>query len=148
MDKIETLMLVLRQLIENHKSRPEYFKISTDYSTIHASSSPTIVWKRVIDLDEDTRIDDPNSDDKYIVVTYDKNAKVIRCSIYPNSKDRAEAVFSAPVGDIPILNGHYRYFMRLFKAVQRHEKIQEQTHFIKKFHYLFPGSFEDDIFGK
>ena len=143
----ELMRLTLLQLIEYFYMYPECFmledpELSTSEKAYHQTN---IIFQSK---------SDPDTAKRSIVINWNDIAKTLQCSIYFK-----EIPMNGPSGLKPDahtsvqmewkhLNVSYRLFRKLRKAMLNRLKDNEYNEFLSKLHSVFPGTFDEYIFGK
>jgi hypothetical protein len=154
--KEELVHLTLKQLQESLKLTPENFRLDdvTTGTTNNTWPGPTIIWQYRILLDEDKYIPDPLNSVKTIIVTYNKVARTIQCSIY-NREVNALTYGNAPEviatvafnPHIPLLFFRtYRQFMSIRGSILKRRNDKEFMDYMKRLNGIFPSTHEDELF--
>jgi len=156
MTRSELVTLTLDQLLVTFKANPECFDLElTDTKSFSNVINDAIVWKHRIEQ-ESSFIADPHNPARTVIVVHNKATEEIQCFIYMtdiknvNSMNslKADAEMVAQIGTIRLFDANYRRFMQLKKLIQKRNKDKEKDKFLSKLYSIFPGTFDDHIFGK
>lgn len=159
MKKHELIGLTLNQLISTFYSNPESFELDVnDLKPYFGSSNDTIMWRPRVPTDQTgTYAPDPNNPSRSVIIFFNKNTKEIQCCIYMTSLTKAsDGIHLRPDAKIDcfinkyfyLISPNYRKFQLLKKLIQKRDRDAENDKFLRKLHNVFPGTFDDFIFGK
>lgn len=156
MTRSELVSLTLDQLIDTFKRNPECFDLeATELRSFTNVVNDAIMWKHRIEVDK-AYVPDPHNPTRAIVVIHNRNADEIQCFIYMSdiksinnaASSKADAEMVSPIGSFRFLDRNYRKFQTLKKLIIRRNKNAEKDKFLSKLYSIFPGTFDDHIFGK
>jgi len=124
---------------------------SKTYST---GPNDAIMWKHKID--NGGIMTDPNNPSRTVIVINNKATDTIQCMIYFRdmltaanaTHHKPDAQIESPVGFWKRFNPNWRKFHKLKKLIQQNNVARENHSFLGKLHNVFPGTFDDFIFGK
>jgi 23S rRNA U2552 (ribose-2'-O)-methylase RlmE/FtsJ len=147
MTKDELMRLTLQQLTENFYLHPECFVLEDPEvgSDLKGISNSIITFQSAAD---------PNSNTRAVVITYNETIRMLTCNIYfktipPNGITgvKPDAYTSVRI-EFRLFNGTYKKFRKLRAAMIKNFREKENNEFLKKLHSVFPGTFDDFIFGE
>jgi hypothetical protein len=150
MTKAQLLNLVLDQLLQQAMESPESFEILEP----PVSANESIVWRPKITSKVDPAYPsfvDPSDNNRCVIVTYHKYMDTIVCHIGRSLTMAASNNYEAMV-DVKkhwmTWTREYRKYHRLISIIREYAKNKETMKFLRKLNDVFPGTFEEDIFGK
>ena len=148
MTKNEMMLLTIKQLINHFNQHPECFALEEQDNPDLSYSfyNSTIVFQNNNDI-----ISNPRT----VMVTFNSSTCMIDCKIYfrtvliggTASNFKPDASMAIPV-TFKMFNKPYRMFKALRTSIVKRKKDSEGDEFLKKLHSVFPGTFDDYIFGK
>jgi hypothetical protein len=156
MTRHELVGLTLDQLIEAFKANPECFDLEcTELKSFVGGTNEAIMWKHRVEVDK-SYMPDPHNPARTVVVINNKHAEEIQCFIFMSAltsinnaaSSKADADMSSPVGIFRFLDKNHKKFKKLKNMIVKREKNKECDKFLSKLYAIFPGTFDDHIFGK
>jgi hypothetical protein len=157
MTRKELVGLTLDQLLLNFSTSPECFDLEfLDVRSFTVSASEAIMWKHRVEVDSGSYIPDPNNPTRTIVVIHNKSTHRMTCNIYfrdminiaNTASHTAEATCEAKLGFFVTFDSNYKKFNKLKSLIVKHSRAKESNTFLSKLHAVFPGTFDEYIFGK
>ena len=151
MTKEELVLITLRQLNNSFKTTPECLDLE-DYTVtaVHSSfSGPTIIWRRMIEVNGEN-IQDPNNAARTVIITYNKLAKELSCYIFFREVTNIQYAIAIDAKielkwRIPFLHTPYWKFMALRKKLIHRIKNKQSIEYLDKLSEIFPTTFTDDL---
>ena len=156
MTRHDLVGLTLDQLLNNFASGPECFDLEVaEAKSFSAGPSDAIMWKHKIENGD--IIQDPTQPMRTVIIVNNKATETIQCFIHfrdmisatnaMNHKPDAQ-VESKAVGFFRKWDSNYRKFEKLKRLIQQNNAARENTSFLNKLHTVFPGCWDEYIFGK
>jgi hypothetical protein len=155
MTKSEIISTTLDALIDRFQSSPESFEYIEDYNHFrYSNGGETIIWKTIVDSNNQT-IYDPTSQQRTIIVVFDPEQSSIIVKIY-NQCGMTRSALDGVIPDAIVeskqyfkpLRSEYSKFRRLRQLILKHKEHKEAKDFLKKLSTAFPSALDRHIFGK
>ena len=155
MTRHDLVGLTLDQLLRNFTAGPECFELEVAESkSFSAGPSDAIMWKHKID--NGGIIQDPTQPTRTVIIVNNKATETIQCLIYFKDmisaanaiSHKPDAQVESKVSYFKKWDSNYRKFEKLKKLIQANNASRENNSFLNKLHQVFPGTFDDYIFGK
>ena len=155
MTRHELVGLTLDQLLYNFSLGTECFELEMlDAKSFSALPNNAIIWKHKID--NGGIIQDPHNPMRTVIVVNNRTTKTIQCFIHFRDmisannamNHKPDAQVEAKIGIFKILDANHRKFKKLKKLIQQNNAAKDNNIFLSKLHSVFPGCWDDFIFGK
>lgn len=112
------------------------------------------MWKHKID--NGGIMTDPLNPSRTVIIVNNKATETIQCLIYFKDMVTAsnaithkpDAQVEASVGFWKKFDSNHRKFEKLKKLIQQNKAARDNNSFLSKLHSVFPGTFDEYIFGK
>ena len=145
MTKDELMQLTIKQLTEYFYAHSECFNLEspTFISSSAVAQNPTIIFQSQIN---------PINASRSMTLAYDPLLKTMTCQIFFRQIAHANATNPDATICISIeykwFSKSYWMYRKLHKQVAEKLAIQKHNEYLDKLHSVFPGSYDDYIFGK
>ncbi|MEM4726288.1 MAG: hypothetical protein QXG63_05050 [Nitrososphaerales archaeon] len=153
MTKKDLLLLTLKQLKESFDLAPECLALEGIDDKNGKLFSPTIVWRRLVELEDNKLIQDPNNAARTVIVTYNKITQQMTANIYfrdvvsLSTNIVPDATVSVVYKYWPYLYKSFRIFMGLTTKLQQRRQNKQHIDYMRKLASIFPTAGDNDLMG-
>jgi hypothetical protein len=133
----------------------ECFDLETAESkSFSTGPSDAIMWKHKVD--NGGLMPDPNNPSRTVIIINNRATGTIQCLIYfKDMVSAANAISHKPDAQVEAgtgwwkrMDSNHRKFMKLKVLIQQNNAARDNNVFLSKLYSVFPGTFDQYIFGK
>jgi len=155
MTRHDLVGLTLDQLLRNFALGPECFDLEiAESKSFSAGPSDAIMWKHKVD--NGGLMQDPNNPSRTVVIINNRATDTMQCYIYSRDmisasnavSHKSDAQVEAGFTFWKRFDSNHRKFIKLKKLIQQYNASRDNNTFLSKLHSVFPGTFDEYIFGK